>query len=91
VINAGTPGVSAMIPAGSAANLFPRISPSAVPSPAPRSQADPGKQTRPVADSSASAEFGAQLVGLIVLLLGVAIAVTRISLRKSRAAGKSGS
>jgi hypothetical protein len=49
-----------------------------------------------VADSSTiplslgSSEFGAQILGLIVLLLGVAIAVTRISLRKTRAAGKPG-
>jgi hypothetical protein len=90
LINAGIPGISATIPAGSTASLFPRISPSAVPSPAARSQADPGKQTRPVADSPTSAEFGTQVVGLIVVLLGVAIAITRISLRKSRAAGKSG-
>ena len=47
------------------------------------------KQAEPVADSSriplslGSSEFGAQIVGLIVLLLGVAIAVTRLSLRKT--------
>ncbi|HEY4462386.1 MAG TPA: hypothetical protein VGN41_06930 [Streptosporangiaceae bacterium] len=84
------------MPAGTASNLFPQISPSAVPSPAPGTQANPGRQTQPVADSSTiplalgSSEFGAQILGLIVLLLGVAIAVTRISLRKSRAAGKPG-
>jgi hypothetical protein len=57
--------------------------------------ASPGKQ-RPVADRStiplslSSSEFGAQLVGLVILLLGVAIAVTRVSLRKVRANGKPG-
>jgi hypothetical protein len=92
LVNAGIPGVSTTIPAGSASNLFPQISPSAVPSPAPGTQANPARQTKPVAASSTiplalgSSEFGAQILGLIVLLLGVAIAVTRISLRKTRAA-----
>jgi hypothetical protein len=90
------PGISTTIPAGSASSLFPQISPTAVPSPAPGTPAAAGKQ-RPVADSSTiplalgSSEFGAQILGLIVLLLGVAIAVTRISLRKTRTAGKTGS
>ena len=93
---AGVAGTSTTIPAGSASNLFPRISPSSVPSPAPGSLASPGKQD-PVVDPStiplslSSSEFGAQLVGLIILLLGVAIAVTRLSLRKGRASGKPGS
>jgi hypothetical protein len=96
LVNAGVPGLSTTIPAGSASNLFPQISPSSVPSPAPGTQANPARQTQPVADSSTiplalgSSEFGAQILGLIVLLLGVAIAVTRISLRKTRAAGKPG-
>ena len=95
LVNAGIPGISTTIPAGSASNLFPQISPSAVPSPAPGTQANPTRQTEPVAASSTiplslgSSEFGAQILGLIVLLLGVAIAVTRISLRKGRA-GKPG-
>jgi len=92
----GVAGTSTTIPAGSASNLFPRISPSSVPSPAPGSLASPGKQDPVVAPSTiplslSSSEFGAQLVGLIVLLLGVAIAVTRLSLRKGRASGKPGS
>ena len=92
----GVAGTSTTIPAGSASSLFPQISPSSVPSPAPGSLASPGKQD-PVADPStiplslSSSEFGAQLVGLIILLLGVAIAVTRVSLRKVRATGKPGS
>ena len=96
LVNAGVPGISTTIPAGSASNLFPQISPSAAPSPAPGPPADPARRTAPVADSSTiplslgSSEFGAQILGLIVLLLGVAIAVTRISLRKTRAAGKPG-
>jgi hypothetical protein len=92
----GVPGTSTIIPAGSASNLFPRISPSPVPSPAPESLASPGKQDRVVDPptiplSLSSSEFGAQLVGLIILLLGVAIALTRLSLRKVRATGKPGS
>jgi hypothetical protein len=89
------PGVSGTIPAGSASSLFPQISPSSSPSPAPGSQASPGKD--PVATSSViplsltSSEFGAQIIGLIILLLGVAIAVTRLSVRKVRATGKPGS
>ena len=85
-------GVSTTIPGGNAANLFPQISPSSAPSPVPAPQADP-KRAQPVADSSriplslGSSEFGAQIVGLIVLLLGVAIAVTRLSLRKARTTG----
>jgi hypothetical protein len=84
-------GVSTTIPAGNASNLFPQISPSSSPTPAPGTQAAvPSKATEPVADSSriplslGSSEFGAQIIGLIVLLLGVAIAVTRLSLRKTR-------
>jgi hypothetical protein len=96
LVNAGIPGISTTVPAGSASNLFPQISPSAVPSPAPGTQANPARQADPVAASSTiplalgSSEFGAQILGLIVLLLGVAIAVTRVSLRKTRAAGKPG-
>jgi hypothetical protein len=85
-------GVSTTIPAGNASNLFPQISPSSSPTPAPGTQpAAPSRTiTEPVADSSriplslGSSEFGAQIIGLIVLLLGVAIAVTRLSLRKTR-------
>ncbi|HEY4703498.1 MAG TPA: hypothetical protein VIH64_16500 [Streptosporangiaceae bacterium] len=83
-------GVSTTIPAGNASTLFPQISPSASPSPAPGTTAATPAKAEPVADSSriplslSSSEFGAQIVGLIVLLLGVAIAVTRLSLRKTR-------
>jgi hypothetical protein len=83
-------GVSTTIPAGNASTLFPQISPSASPSPAPGTAAATPAKAEPVADSSriplslSSSEFGAQIVGLIVLLLGVAIAVTRLSLRKTR-------
>jgi hypothetical protein len=87
-------GVSTTIPAGNASSLFPQISPSASPSPAPGTAAASPAKAQPVADSSriplslSSSEFGAQIVGLIVLLLGVAIAVTRLSLRKTRPNGK---
>jgi hypothetical protein len=84
-------GESTTIPAGNASNLFPQISPSSSPTPAPGTQAAvPSKTAGAVADSSriplslGSSEFGAQIIGLIVLLLGVAIAVTRLSLRKTR-------
>jgi hypothetical protein len=81
--------VSTTIPGGNASNLFPQISPSSTPSPAAGSPAS-GQGAQPVADSSriplalGSSEFGAQIVGLIVLLLGVAIAVTRLSIRRTR-------
>jgi len=83
-------GISTTIPAGNASNLFPQISPSASPSPAAGTQAAVPAKAEPVADSSriplslGSSEFGAQIIGLIVLLLGVAAAVTRLSLRKTR-------
>jgi hypothetical protein len=85
-------GVSTTIPGGNASNLFPQISPSATPSPAAGTPAD-AKGAQPVADSSriplalGSSEFGAQIVGLIVLLLGVAIAVTRLSIRRKGTPG----
>jgi hypothetical protein len=92
---AGVPGISTTLPAGNASNLFPQINPSATPSPG--SQAISGKgRVQPVADSStiplslSSSEFGAQIFGLIMLLLGAAIAVTRFSLRKTLTAGKGG-
>jgi hypothetical protein len=80
-------GVSTTIPGGDASNLFPQISPSSTPSPEAGTPAG-AKGAQPVADSSriplalGSSEFGAQIVGLIVLLLGVAIAVTRLSIRR---------
>ncbi|HEY0716768.1 MAG TPA: hypothetical protein VGD68_04060, partial [Streptosporangiaceae bacterium] len=86
-------GISTTIPGGNASNLFPQISPSATPSPTAGPPAA-AQRSQPVADSSriplalGSSEFGAQIVGLIVLLLGVAIAVTRLSLRKTRTTGK---
>ena len=79
-------GVSTTIPAGNASNLFPQISPSSTPSPAPGTAVASPVQAKSVADSSriplslGSSEFGAQIIGLIVLLLGVAIAVTRLAL-----------
>jgi hypothetical protein len=87
-------GVSTTIPAGNASTLFPQISPSAAPSPTPGTTAATPAKAQPVADTSriplslSSSEFGAQIVGLIVLLLGVAIAVTRLSVRKTRPSSK---
>ena len=64
------------------------------PSPAPapgttvavpdQAQAEPVADTSRIPLSLGSSEFGAQIIGLIVLLLGVAIAVTRLSVRKTR-------
>ncbi|HEX4256281.1 MAG TPA: hypothetical protein VH089_14390 [Streptosporangiaceae bacterium] len=85
-------GVSTTIPGGNASNLFPQISPSSTPSPAAGTPAV-ANGAQPVADSSriplalGSSEFGAQIVGLIVLLLGVAIAVTRLSIRRKSTPG----
>jgi len=87
--------VSTTIPAGSASSLFPQINPSATPSPAPAPRPAPASR-RSSADSSTiplslvSSEF-ARRSSADHLLLGVAIAVTRMSLRKARTTGKPGS
>jgi hypothetical protein len=96
-IGSATPGKTIDVPAGNAANLFPEISPSAVASAPPATAAggtNPGQgQTAAVTSSVVpisltSSEFKSQLIGLIVLLLGIAAAVAGISVRKVRAAVK---
>jgi hypothetical protein len=95
-IGSGAPGRTINVPAGSAANLFPQITPSSAPSHAPKTGrgANPGQNavdaaaTNPV--SLSGAQFGSQILGLIVLLLGVAVVATGISVRKVRGPGKPG-
>ncbi len=86
--------VTSISPPGNAGNLFPKISPSSIPNPAPGTPpvAARGRQATTTGDSSpipplGSAEFGAQVLGLVLLALGVVIAITRLSLRRSRAGG----
>ncbi|HEY6501866.1 MAG TPA: hypothetical protein VIZ20_20735, partial [Streptosporangiaceae bacterium] len=82
IVGSDAPGTTINVPAGSAANLFPQITPSTpstAPSPAPRTghAADQGQDA--VATSSVipisltSPQFEAQILGLIVLLFGVAV------------------
>jgi hypothetical protein len=76
--------------------LFPKISPSATPSPSPGTRAQSGKQNtaQPVAVSS-SIGFGrpgltGQAAGLIALGLAIMLTVTRLSLRRRFRSGKRG-
>jgi len=87
---------SSLIGAGNAAGLFPRISPSATPSPAPGIRAPDGKQNtaQPVAVSS-TLGFGqpglsGQVAGLIALAVAILLTVTRLSLRRRFRSGKRG-
>jgi hypothetical protein len=92
VIGAGGSGGTVNVPAGSAANLFPQITPSPAPSHAATTGpgAQPGQEavaaaaTTPI--SLSGAQLGSQIIGLIVLLLGVAVVATGVSVRKARAA-----
>jgi hypothetical protein len=93
-IGSGASGGTVNVPAGSAANLFPQINPSSAPSQAPK----PGRAAQSGQDAVAAAatspisltgaQLGSQLVGLMVLLLGVAVVATGVSVRKARAVGK---
>jgi hypothetical protein len=94
--NAANNVSSSLIDAGSASNLFPKISPSATPSPTPGTRAPSGKQNtaQPVAVSS-SIGFGrpgltGQAAGLIALGLAIMLTVTRLSLRRRFRSGKRG-
>jgi hypothetical protein len=98
VAGSGTP-VTTNIPAGSAASLFPEITPSASPS---TTAAGTGTGTGPGASSGqdavatssvlpislTSSQFEAQIIGLMILLLGVTVVVTGISVRKLRATAR---
>jgi hypothetical protein len=80
-------------PAGTAANLFPKITPGPIQSPPPGTQ--PGSQhvADPVAHSSLSplplgtSGFSAPMLGLVLLALAVAIAVPLLSVRRGKAPG----
>jgi hypothetical protein len=71
-------------PGGNAASLFPTLSPS----PTTRASAKAG--SRAVANTTALSEgapvAGAQIAGLAALALGIALAVTRLSVRRRPAA-----
>jgi len=87
------PGTSnTPLPGAGAGGLFPTVGPSATPGLSPGAQARPGG-TAPVTVSSVlplnSRLVGSQIAGVAVLVLGVAIAITRLSVRKPRpSAGK---
>jgi hypothetical protein len=101
VAGVGTP-ITTNVPAGNAAGLFPEITPSspAASAPGSGSGAKPGANSGvnsgqdAVATSSVvpvaltSSEFEAQIIGLMILLLGITVVLTGISVRKVRAAAK---
>jgi hypothetical protein len=99
VVGAGGSPATKNVPAGNAASLFPEIKPSsAAPSRAPgpaRAQgsgANSGQNA--VATSSVipisltGSQFEAQIIALIILLLGITVVMTGISVRKVRAAAR---
>jgi hypothetical protein len=97
VVGAGGPAVTKNVPAGNAAGLFPEIKPS---SPATSGVSGPGSAQGSGAGSGQDAiatstvspisltgsEFEAQIIALMILLLGVTVVLTGISVRKVRAA-----
>jgi hypothetical protein len=100
VAGSGTP-VTTNVPAGSAASLFPEITPSAAP-PTSAAGSGTGTGTSPGASSAQDAvttssvlpisltgsQFEAQIIALIILLLGITVVMTGISVRKVRAAAR---
>lgn len=75
-----------LIGAGNVSGLFPKIGPSATPTPAPASYPLAGQSTDPVSGTSALA-FGkptltAQVAGLIALAVAIMLTVTRLSVRR---------
>jgi hypothetical protein len=77
-------------PGGSAAGLFPTLDPKPTPTPISVQKAD----GRPVADTTALPEGApiadAQIAGLAALALAVALAVTRLSIRRRPGTAKAG-
>jgi hypothetical protein len=81
-----------LVGAGDASGLFPKISPSATPSPAPGSRAPdkpyaPDRQkTHPVSETynlaAGKSALSAQIVGLIAIAIAVLLVVTRLSVRR---------
>jgi hypothetical protein len=94
VIGSGTAGGTINVPAGSAANLFPQIGPSATPSAKPGTGRSTNQDQSTMDMSSvgpislSGSEFGSQVIGLTVLLLGIAVFAVGISIRKVRPVGK---
>lgn len=102
VVGAGGPAVTKNVPAGNAASLFPEIKPS---SPAPSRAPGPGRAQGRGAGSGQDAiatsavspisltgsQFEAQIIALIILLLGLTVVMTGISVRKVQAAVRPGS
>ena len=99
VVGAGGPAVTKNVPAGNAASLFPEIKPS---SPAPSRAPGPARAQGNGASSGQAAvatsrvlpisltgsQFEAQIIGLMILLLGITVVLTGISVRKVRAAAR---
>jgi hypothetical protein len=82
---------SSLIPGVTAGGLFPTVNPSSAPDPTSGAQAKAAASSTPVANTSTlpigTPQASAQIVGLAVLALGVALAVTRLSVRKRPAPG----
>jgi hypothetical protein len=101
VVGAGGQAVTKNVPAGNAASLFPEITPSAAP-PTSAAGSGTGTGTGPGAGSAQDAvaastvlpisltgsQFEAQIIGLMILLLGITVVLTGISVRKVRAAAR---
>jgi hypothetical protein len=99
VVGAGGSAATKNVPAGNAASLFPEIKPS---SPAPSRAPAPGSAQGSGANSGQNAvatssvipisltgsQFEAQIIALIILLLGITVVMTGISVRKVRAAAR---
>ncbi len=80
---------NAIIGAGNASDLFPKIAPSPAASPSPAATAHPkahGGNAAPTANASALAlgtpVLTAQVIGLLALAFGIMLTVTRLSLRR---------
>jgi hypothetical protein len=97
VVGSGGSAATKNVPAGNAASLFPEIKPSsAAPSAAPGSGRAQGSGVSSGQDAVATStvlpisltgsQFEAQIIALIILLLGITVVITGISVRKVRAA-----
>jgi hypothetical protein len=97
VVGSGGSAVTKNVPAGNAGSLFPEIKPS---SPAPSAALGSGRAQGSGVSSGQDAvatstvlpisltgsQFEAQIIALIILLLGITVVMTGISVRKVRAA-----
>ena len=83
---------NAIIGAGNASSLFPKISPSPAASPSPSAGVHPAKARKGTAPRAANASASAfalgtpvltaQVIGLLALAFGIMLTVTRLSLRR---------